>query len=548
MARQYRGFTLRGCWKWLLGSFVSLHLIVPLPASGQWDQNLAAGRRLQQSGHYSEAAQAYQAALTEARAFGEADPRFLTVMGDLGSLHHVRANYAEAERLYRLTLAGWERAARPDPDAVAAVAHNLGELLRSRADYPQAEHYLLKSAAIRRQAPGPTDARLAATLRSLAELHLDKGRPQQALEPALESLEIAKGALGPEHLDVARGLLVLARVHRAQGLYSQAEHDCRSARQIIESSGAAGPVVTDSLIELALAQKALGRLRDAERAYRRALLLLNGAPEPNRFKIAVAQANLALVLREAGRVDVAERELRGALPPLERVLGTDHPEVAALHYNLAVVLQDRKNHGAAMEAYQKALGTFMRRYGSRHARVAACMNGLGALAFDLGRLDEARQWFSQALTAIEATVGDTHPDFSLALQHLATVHLARARYAEAEPLLERSISVMERSLGPEHPAGVGGLLLYGELLRKTKRGRLARAFEARAKAVVARWNAENGLGHTIDFRRLKDQRIEINALRNTDGRQPVGSGLPGDWHWWQQQTRTERGGQERLFQ
>jgi tetratricopeptide (TPR) repeat protein len=175
------------------------------------------------------------------------------------------------------------------------------------------------------------------------------------------------------------------------------------------------------------------------------------------------------------------------------------------------------------------------------------VNGLGALAFDRGKLEEARRWFTQALSITETTVGDAHPDYAIALRNLAAVQLARRRYADAEPLLERSIAVMGRSLGSEHPAGAGGLRLYAELLRATKRGRAARAYEVRARAIVARWHGDNALGHTVDLARLKDKRLGTSALWNSGERRPAASVMPGAWQGWMQ-PRVERGGQELLSQ
>jgi tetratricopeptide (TPR) repeat protein len=65
-----------------------------------WKDHLNEGDNYREKGNYSEAEKAYLAAIKEAEAFAEQDPRLPMTMNNLASLYDEEGRYREAEPLY----------------------------------------------------------------------------------------------------------------------------------------------------------------------------------------------------------------------------------------------------------------------------------------------------------------------------------------------------------------------------------------------------------------------------------------------------------------
>ena len=98
--------------KWLLGgSAVFVGLVVFLfwlafVMVEPWDMYIAAGNAAYQQGDYTEAEKQYAAALIEAEGVGPEHPGVALSLNNLAALYDVQGRYAEAEPLYKRSLAG----------------------------------------------------------------------------------------------------------------------------------------------------------------------------------------------------------------------------------------------------------------------------------------------------------------------------------------------------------------------------------------------------------------------------------------------------------
>lgn len=144
------------------------------------------------------------------------------------------------------------------------------------------------------------------------------------------------------------------------------------------------------LLELA----ALSRLEDPDRAlveYRRALELFRQYGDVHNQ--AEAQAALAHLHAAAGRIDDAERAFRQALLLAKRA---DRPVLSArLWAGLAQVQLKAERKRAALESYEEALQALA---GARASRLRAqILLSAGDLRADLGEPSEARKAYLEAL-------------------------------------------------------------------------------------------------------------------------------------------------------
>jgi tetratricopeptide (TPR) repeat protein len=183
------------------------------------------------------------------------------------------------------------------------------------------------------------------------------------------------------------------------------------------------------LVNLGMAQRALGQMEKALRSLSRATQILEAlaAADPEsvvcQSSLALAQSNLALVQAGAGRLKLGQRSYGRAVEVLERLV-TENPRVTEYRRDLARV------HLSA-----------------------------GALHYAANRLTEAQHSFDLAADAAEALVS-AHPDVAEFQNDLADIHNNQGAlfFARHQPLAaleswERSAALSTR-LVAEHPSVV----------------------------------------------------------------------------------------------
>ena len=114
--------------------------------------------------------------LEHLRALGYLDTASPTGDRNLASLHFEEGRYAEAELLYKRSLAVREKALGPDHPAVGTLLNNLAGLYRAQGRYAEAESLYKRSLAVREKALGPDHADVGNSLNNLAFLYRSQGR------------------------------------------------------------------------------------------------------------------------------------------------------------------------------------------------------------------------------------------------------------------------------------------------------------------------------------------------------------------------------------
>ena len=94
--------------------------------------------------------------------------------------------------------------------------NNLAELYQAQGRYADAEPLYKRSLAIREKALGPDHPDVATSLNNLAVLYQDQGRYADAEPLYKRSLAIQEKALGPDHPAVATSLNNLAALYQAK--------------------------------------------------------------------------------------------------------------------------------------------------------------------------------------------------------------------------------------------------------------------------------------------------------------------------------------------
>ena len=120
-------------------------------------------------------------------------------LGHLAKAYAARLHHAEAERLFRQSIAMHQGAKSPHRREFATVSNNLGEHYRQQGELGQAERHLSNARRQWEELVGAEHPETATTLFNLASLYQDMGRHADA-EPLLaRSVEVFEKTLGPEH-------------------------------------------------------------------------------------------------------------------------------------------------------------------------------------------------------------------------------------------------------------------------------------------------------------------------------------------------------------
>ncbi len=140
--------------------------------------------------------------------------------------------------------------------------------------------------------------------------------------------------------------------------------------------GAAHPAAQTSAVAYATTLQRLGRWRESEALYRRALAVCDQAADGQSDTLAVALHNLAGLRWQLDDAAEAEALYRRALAVEERRLGADHPETALTANNLGVLLHTQGRTREALALFKRALHDLRSRLGNSHPHTQAARENL----------------------------------------------------------------------------------------------------------------------------------------------------------------------------
>jgi CHAT domain-containing protein len=149
------------------------------------------------------------------RSSGDAHPRTVFAISDLGEVLYRAKDYTAAHRLFTESLAGQIKLFGPGSIRTAQGEYNLGLAERALGHHPEALDRFTKAGRIWREAFGPDYLFLAETNAGQAASLIALDRPAEALEPALEAARVRRLSLAAVSMSAAeREALLFARVDR----------------------------------------------------------------------------------------------------------------------------------------------------------------------------------------------------------------------------------------------------------------------------------------------------------------------------------------------
>jgi tetratricopeptide (TPR) repeat protein len=232
----------------------------------------------------------------------------------------------------------------------ARLLNQTAYYLSLRAEYTEAEPLYRRALVIYDKALGPNDPDTAASLNNLADLLHSQGRYEEAEPLYRHALSVCERALGCDHPKTATSLNNLAELFRCQGRYEEAEPLYRRSLSIREKVLAPDhPSTATSLNNLAGLYDSQGRYEEAEPLYRRALAIFQKALGPDHPNTATTLNNLGFLYAHQRRYEESEPLYRRALAIDEKALGPDHPDTIADLNNLVELLRNMGRDAEAAE-------------------------------------------------------------------------------------------------------------------------------------------------------------------------------------------------------
>ncbi len=266
-------------------------------------------------------------------------------------------NWGHCEPLLSHAQAAAEHAERMgvEQNAASQLLNKCGVYLYSRAQYAQAEPLYKRALAIRENALGPDHPNVAISLNDLAVLYDTQGKFTEAEPLHKRALAIKEKALGPDHPNVATSLNNLAGLYYTQGKFHEAEPLYQRALAIDEKAyGPNHPEVATDLNNLAMLYKTQGKFHEAEPLYKGALAIWEKTLGPDHPNVATSLNNLAVLYDTQGKFHEAEPLYKRSLAIKEKALGPDHPNVATSLENLAGLYRATKRDKEAETLERRA--------------------------------------------------------------------------------------------------------------------------------------------------------------------------------------------------
>jgi tetratricopeptide (TPR) repeat protein len=292
-----------------------------------------------------------------------------------------------------------------------------------------------------------------ALLNALGQFYYGKAKFEESLAMDEEALQAAKKLTPRDDGQIAHRYLSLGESLRQVGRLKEAEAAFRESLDIrLRSGGPKSIKVAVDLNYLASVIHEQGRSDESESLHRQAIEILETHEnEECEGDFAKSLNNLGGMLHAKGNLDEAEILFRRAIPYAEAGFGSDNPKTLVCITNLARLLADKGDHGAAKEYFLRAVQGCEKALGLEHPITASVRAYYGAFLLEMGSTNEAVELLKESYEnlcrkRVEGNVGRLN-----AGDNLAAAFRRLGQAAEAEQVDRQVVAGTEGALGKDHP-------------------------------------------------------------------------------------------------
>lgn len=194
---------------------------------------------------------------------------------------------------------------------------------------------------------------------------------------------------------------------------------CGQLLDVLERNGMKGSIpYATSLLNIANAYRAAGKLAESMTNYRTVLLIYQSHLEDGDFRFASLYNNMSLLYQELGDFEEACRCLEKALSIVVRYADA-RIETAVTHTNLAASLLKLGRYEEAMRHLQSAFSIFEMDE-QKDFHYSGALSAMGEAQYMAGNLEESARYYRLALAEIEKNTGRSTA-YEIVAQNLSAV-------------------------------------------------------------------------------------------------------------------------------
>jgi tetratricopeptide (TPR) repeat protein len=264
---------------------------------------------------------------------------------NLGSARFAAGKFRQAELLFTRAISLWGVENAPS-EKLCKMYYNLGADYSAEERYADAERfYRLALAGYREQADV---SRQVEVLNRLSEVLLGQRRFKEAEQMDHQAIDMAERQLGTSNPEVAAGIANLGKLMIARHKFSEAEPLLERAERIDRQNFAPDhPRIGYDLYNEGVAAVGRKHYGDGERLYWQSDAILEKALPPDHPEIGRVIAHLATLYRLEGRLEESEPLYRRALNILQQAWGPESPHLLVVLESYEAVLRKRQEYAEA---------------------------------------------------------------------------------------------------------------------------------------------------------------------------------------------------------
>ena len=353
----------------------------------------------------------------------------------------------------------------------------------------------------------------------LGEVYAKLGLYAQADSSYAQAVGLARQIHGPNSAEYMT--LVTARVvpNSQLGNFAAADSILQDAVRVLASLGPAYDTLrVESLVQLGVAKRRLGKLADARAATVEALGILRRLEPPRLKEVGATLAYLANIEMEAGDRVSADTLTQEMLEAYDRSVPPDSPERVVAVQMRAVALANMGAIDSALVLEEEAVRQFRKIHPKGHQNLAIALNNLSVDQLRKGDTASAALNTGEAYGMLIGLMGPASPVAARLGAGWARMLAVMGQPDSGEHVARAAISAMERKMGRKHADVARALNALGFVQQRA--GRIDKALESYREA-VAILDATLPPGHkTTAMSRLGLGRALVAAGRTRDA-EPV---------------------------
>lgn len=226
------------------------------------------------------------------------------------------------------------------------------------------------------------------------------------------ALTVVSPLLAQDAEEAWKGLVVQALYASGENQYAKAEQLFLKAVHEAERFGLKDARVGTTLNSLGLVYRAEKKYSDAENAYRRALVILEGAYGPETVDVANVNFNIGTVLREQGKEAAALPFLQKTLSSYEALLGGSSIKTGAVLCLIGDTYRGMKDYPKAAVNLKRCADIREADGGMQNPELAEALHSLALTFAGQGKFANAEADFKLAEKIVENTSGISSPQLA----------------------------------------------------------------------------------------------------------------------------------------